>query len=161
MRQRLSIGTLVLAGLVAAPLIFSGVGASSTPGSVFVSLKSGRGLSVIGSRGSVLGRVRAGRIIATSNVIVRCWKSRTRLSSGLIRYRGRGSGCDYIRLRVSSEDSGAWRISIRGRGINVSGVVHGSLTLDGADSGSVGTYSIAGRSSKPWPRTRHTFALSS
>jgi hypothetical protein len=160
MRRSLSIGTLVLAGLVVAPLIFSGVAGSSTPGSVFVSLKSGRGLSVIMSRGSVLGQVRAGRIIATDNVIVRCWKSRTRLSSGLIRYRGRGTGCDYIRLRASSEDSGAWRIRIGGRGINVSGVVHGSLTLDGADTGLVGTYSLASRSPKPWPRTRHTFTLS-
>jgi hypothetical protein len=111
------------------------------------------------SRGALLGRVRAGRIVATSNVIVRCWRWRTRLDSGLIKYQGRGDGCPNITLRVSST-SGAWRVRIRGRGINVSGVVHGSLTLNGADTGSVGTYAIAERSAKPWPRTRHTFALS-
>jgi hypothetical protein len=159
MRRRLSIGTLVLGGLVAAPLIFSAPATSGTPGSVFVSLKSGRGLSVIMSRGSLLGRVRAGRIVVTSNVIVRCWESRTRLSSGLIRYRGRAAGCEYIRLRTSS-DSGSWRVSIRGRGIDVSGVVRGSLTLDGADRGPVGTYAIADRPARAWPRTRHTFTLS-
>jgi hypothetical protein len=159
MRRRLSIGTLVLAGVVAVPLILSAPAASGTPGSVSLGLQYGRGLSVIMSRGSVLARVRAGRIVATGNVIVRCWRSRTRLDSGLVQYRGRGDGCQYITLRVSSS-SGAWRVSIRGRGINLSGVVRGSLTLDGADTGSVGTYSIAGRPAKPWPRTRHTFALS-
>jgi hypothetical protein len=159
MRRRLTIGTLVLAGVVAVPLIFSAPAVPETPGSVWLSLQSGRGLTVIMSRGSVLAQVRAGRIVATGNVIVRCWSSRTRLDSGLVRYRGRAEGCRYIKLRVSSS-SGAWRVSIKGHGINVSGVVRGSLTLDGADTGSVGTYSIAGRPAKQWPRTRHTFALS-
>jgi hypothetical protein len=159
MSRRLSIGILVLAGLVAVPLIFAAPAASRTPGSVALSLQSGRGLSVIMSRGSLLARVRGGRIVATGNVIVRCWRSKTRLDSGLFQYRGRGDGCRYITLRVFS-DTGTWRVSIRGHGINVSGVVRGSLTLDGADTGSVGTYAIAGRPAKPWPRTRHTFALS-
>jgi hypothetical protein len=159
MRRRLSIGTLVLAGVVAVPLIFSAPAVPGTPGSVWVSLQSGRGLSAIMSHGSVLAQVRAGRIVATGNVIVRCWRYKTRLDSGLVRYRGRADGCRYIKLRVSS-DSGTWRVSIRGRGINVSAVVRGSLTLDGADTGSAGSYSIAGRPAKPWPRTRHTFVLS-
>jgi hypothetical protein len=161
MRRLLSIGTLTLAGLVAVPgALGAQAVAARTPGSVQLSLQAGRGLAVIQLRGALLGRIRAGRIVATRNVAVRCWKYRTKLASGLIRYRGRGEGCASITLYVSSQNGDApWHVRIRGRGINVSGVARGSLTLDGANTGPTGTYSIGGRAKKPWPRDSRTFSL--
>jgi hypothetical protein len=117
-------------------------------------------LAVIQTRGALLGKIRAARIVATRNVRVRCWKYRTELSSGLIRYRGRDENCGAnITLSVSSEQSGPWHVRIRGRGINVSGVARGSLLLDGANTGPTGRYSVAGRAEKPWPRQPRTFTL--
>ena len=161
MRRLLSIGTLTLAGLVAVPgALGAQAVAARTPGSVQLSLQAGRGLAVIQLRGALLGRIRAGRIVATRNVAVRCWKYRTKLASGLIRYRGRGEDCASITLYVSSQNGDApWHVRIRGRGINVSGVARGSLTLDGANTGPTGTYSIGGRAKKPWPRDSRTFSL--
>jgi hypothetical protein len=161
MRRLLSIGTLTLAGLVAVPgALGAQAVAARTPGSVQLSLQAGRGLAVIQLRGALLGRIRAGRIVATRNVAVRCWKYRTKLASGLIRYRGRGEDCASITLYVSSQNGDVpWHVRIRGRGINVSGVARGSLTLDGANTGPTGTYSIGGRAKKPWPRDSRTFSL--
>jgi hypothetical protein len=160
MRRRLLIGTLLLAGLAAVSAALSAQTIMArTPGSVSLSLKSGHGLAVISSRGALLGRVRAGKIVATPNVVVRCWRYRKKLASGLIRYRGRAEECTYITLHVAS-DNGAWRVRIKGRGINVSGVAKGSLLLDGVNSGSTGLYSIAGGQYRAWPRSPHTYTLS-
>jgi hypothetical protein len=160
MRRRLLIGTFLLAGLAAVSAALSAqVTVARTPGSVSLSLRSGHGLAVIGSHGALLGRIKAGKIVATGNIVVRCWRYRTRLASGLIRYRGRARGCTYITLHVASED-GAWRVRIKGRGINVSGVARGSLLLDGVRSGSTGLYSIAGGPYRAWPRSSHTYSLS-
>ena len=161
MRRLLLIGTLTLAGLVAVPAALGAqTVAARTPGSVQLSLQAGRGLAIIQLRGALLGRIRAGKIVATRNVVVRCWKYRTELASGLIRYRGRREDCPSITLYVSSENGdGTWRVRIRGQGINVSGVARGSLTLDGANTGPTGTYSIAGRAKKAWPRDSRTFSL--
>jgi hypothetical protein len=160
MRRRHLIGTLMLAGLAA---VSAALGAqttvASTPGSVALSLKSGHGLAVISSHGALLGRIRGGRIVATRNVVVRCWRYRKRLASGLIRYRGRAEDCANITLHVATDD-GAWRLRIRGRGINVSGVAKGSLLLDGVNSGSTGLYSISGGQYRAWPRSARTYSLS-
>jgi hypothetical protein len=110
------------------------------------------------SRGALLGRIRAGRVVATPNVVVRCWKYKRRLASGMIRYRGVREGCTDVTFHVFSDD-GTWRVRSKGRGINVSGVARGSLTLDGASRGRTGTYSIAGGEFRPWPRERHTYSL--
>jgi hypothetical protein len=76
----------------------------------------------------------------------------------MIRYRGVRDGRTHVTFRVFSSD-GAWRVRSKGRGINVSGVVRGSLTLDGANRGRTGTYSIGGSDFRPSPRTRHTYSL--
>jgi hypothetical protein len=159
MRHSLVIEALLLGGFAALPAaLWAQTFSVRTTGSVALSLKSGRGLAVIRSHGALLGRVKAGRVVVTPNVVVRCWRYRTRLASGMIRYRGVRQGCTFITFRVFSGD-GTWRVRIRGRGINVSGVVRGSLALDGADTGRRGTYSIAGRPYRSWPRTLHRFAL--
>jgi hypothetical protein len=160
MRRRLLIGTFMLAGLAAVSAAVAAQNTvAGTPGSVAFSLKYGHGRTVIGSNGALLGRIRAGRIVATPNVVVRCWRYRKRLASGLIRYRGRGKDCPNITLHVATDD-GAWRLRIRGRRINVSGVAKGSLLLDGVNSGSTGLYSISGGQYRPWPRSAHTYSLS-
>lgn len=98
------------------------------------------------------------RVVVTPNVVVRCWRYRTRVASGMIRYRGVRRRCTFIAFRVFSGD-GTWRVRIRGRGINVSRVVRGSLALNGANTRPTGTYSIAGREFRPWPRRLHRYSL--
>jgi hypothetical protein len=158
MRHSVVIGALLLGGFALPAALMAERLPARTTGSVLLSLKSGRGLAIIQSRGALLGRVKAGRIVATPNVVVRCWRYKTRLASGMIRYRGVRKGCTYLTFRVFSDD-GTWRVRIRGRGINVSGVVRGSLALDGANTGRTGTYSIAGGEFRPWPRRLHTYSL--
>ena len=159
MRHSAVIGALLL-GAFAVPtaLVAQSVPARTT-GSVPLSLKYGRGLAIVKSRGALLGRINAGRIVATPNVVVRCWRYKTRLASGMVRYRGLRTGCAYKTFHVFSDD-GRWRVRVKGRGINVSGVARGSLTLDGADTGPTGTYSIAGSRYRRWPRRPHTYSLS-
>ena len=63
------------------------------------------------------------------------------------RYVGRG-----ITYSVSA---GAWRVRIRGSGINASAVVKGTLILQGT----AGRYSIAGAAYRKWPRDVRVFGL--
>jgi hypothetical protein len=157
MRQSLLIGALLLCGLSVPGALVAQLSARTT-GSVSLSLKSGRGLAIIQSHGALLGRIKAGRVVVTPNVVVRCWRYRARLASGMVRYRGVRKGCTYVTFRVFSSD-GTWRVRIKGRGISVSGVVRGSLALDGANTGRTGTYSIAGSKFRSWPRRLHTYSL--
>ena len=69
--------------------------------------------------------------------------------------RGRSIRC----FIWSGEDGGPWQAIMRGRGINASGTVKGSLTLDGVDAGPVGRYKIADRQWNRWPRRARTFEL--
>ena len=124
-----------------------------TSGSVQVALKDGHGFARLALRGTLLGRVRRGRIVATENVFVGHWRSKKRVSDRLVAYRG-----SRMTLRVFSGD-GAWVVRVRGRGINVSGVVRGSLTLDGVNSRPTGLYAIDGGAYHPWPRSQRTFRL--
>lgn len=140
-------------GVLALPAWGAQGTALGTADSVQLSLKDGHGFATVASHGTLLGRVRRGRIVATRNVFVGHWASKRRVSDNLVAYRGRR-----MTLRVFSSD-GAWRVRLWGRGINVSGVVRGSLTLDGVESGATGRYSIDGGEPDPWPRTRETFAL--
>jgi hypothetical protein len=153
MRRLILIATFVLAGLAALPAGDALLSTATTEGSVELSLRDGRGLAVISRRGTVLGRLRRGRIVATRNVFVANWSSKRKISDNLVAYRGRR-----MTLRVFSGD-GRWRIRLRGRAVNVSAVVRGSLTLDGANSGETGLYSIDGGPVRAWPRTRQNFSL--
>jgi hypothetical protein len=159
MRHSVVTGALLLGAFAVPAALMAQLAPARTTGSVPLSLKSGRGLAIVKARGTLLGRSRTGRIVATPNVVVRCWRHRTRLASGMIRYRGLRAGCTYKTFLVFSDD-GRWRVRIRGRGINVSGVARGSLALDGANAGRTGTYSIAGTPYRRWPRRLHTYSLS-
>jgi hypothetical protein len=150
--RRFVLGVLAV-GLLAVPAADAGTAAARTTGSVGLSLKYGHGRAKISWRGSLLGWGIRGRIVATNNVVVRNWSGRVRLSDNVTAYRGR-----HMTVRVYGT-SGLWRLKIKGRGINVSGVVRGSLTLDGADTGRTGKYSIGGGELRRWPRAERTFSL--
>jgi hypothetical protein len=124
-----------------------------TSGGVQVGLEDGHGFAKLRSRGTLLGRIRRGRVVATENVFVGHWTEKRRVFDRLIAYRGRR-----MTLRVFSGD-GAWVVRLRGGGINVSGVVRGSLTVNGVNSGPTGRYTIDGGAEHPWPRSRRTFQL--
>jgi hypothetical protein len=144
---------ILLVGLLAMPAAGAQGTVARTPGAVELSRKDGHGFAKISRRGTLLGRVRRGRVVATRNVFVGHWSSKRRVSDDRVAYRG-----TRMTLRVYSSD-GRWRVRLRGRGINVSGVVNGWLTLDGVNSGSTGLYSIEGRRYRPWPLSQRTFSL--
>ncbi len=153
MRRLFLISVLALAGVAVLPTGGMQLSAATTEGSVELSLRDGRGLAAISGRGTVLGRLRRGRIVATKNVLVANWGSKRDVASNLVAYRGWR-----MSLRVFSGE-GRWRIRLRGRGVNVSAVVRGALVLDGANSGDAGRYSIDGGPVRAWPRARQTFTL--
>lgn len=149
---------LVLGGalaLAAAPATQgAGEGALRTPGAVGVSLRDGIGFASVSRRGSLLVRVRRGRIWITdlpggTKPSVTCDRAGTRVSSSTVLYRGYGVSCRVF--------GGPWRVRMRGRNIDADGVVRGYLTLD--REGSKGWYSIDDSPYRLWPLTRTRFRL--
>jgi hypothetical protein len=136
--------------------------AARVPGSEQISLKYGQGYAVIANRGAVLGRMRRGWI-QVSNIpeggapqgYVRGCEER---SGGL----GTRLTCRGAELRLYIH-GGTWRIRMRGRGINVSGVVRGSLGLDRADGcpQDACKYRIGDAPQRSWPATLIFFAVHS
>jgi hypothetical protein len=135
-----------------------------TPGAEGVSLQGGNGRAALTKRGSVImnlgrGWIRVVDLVGPGrpNINPPCQRRARRVSARTVEIRGRNLGC-----RVWSGDNGGpWQVIISGRGINVSGKVLGSLTLDSVDTGPTGTYSIAGRAPRDWPRSARTFPLNS
>lgn len=120
----------------------------TTPGATSVSLEWGVGRAVLGRRGSMIGNVGRGRIVATKNVSTRgCEVTVLRARKTVCRGRA-------LRFYVFG---GTWRVAVRGRGVNLSGVVRGHLRLQGRS----GTFSIAGAPERAWPSTPTTFRLRS
>jgi hypothetical protein len=152
MRLVISAFAIALAAAVAAP---AGATLDRTPGTDAVQLVSGRGRALVRSQGFFFGKVRRGRVVATQNVRLRNCKQRHKVAdSGLVSCRGRG-----LRF-VSPAYPARWRIALRGRGINASGIVRGCLVLNGADSGETGKYSIGTDDDfESWPRTRWSHRL--
>jgi hypothetical protein len=121
-------------------------------GSESISLRSGRGYAVIANSGAVLGRMRRGwiRVIdipgggVPLGYVRGCEERSGRLSAQLT---CRGSD---LRLYIHG---GTWRIRMRGRGINVGGVVRGSLGLDRADGCPVDAckFQIGDGPERRWP----------
>jgi hypothetical protein len=136
--------------------------AARVPGSESISLTRGRGYAVIARRGAVLGRVRRGSIRvahlpgggAPRGYVRGCEATSGTLNTKLT---CRGS---YLRLYVHG---GTWRIRLRGRGINVSGVVRGLLLLDRADAcpQEACKFRIGDAPERTWPATLTSFAVRS
>jgi hypothetical protein len=120
-----------------------------TAGGSPLSLENGRGTAIVRSReGSILGSVRRGRVRAVNGHVRGC-ETRRRLSRRTVLCIGND-------LTFWATGRG-WTITARGRGINASGVLKGSLTLQGTR----GTYSLepGGGNERPWPRLRRTYSI--
>jgi hypothetical protein len=125
-----------------------------TPGSQSFSLRDGSGIATVWQRGAMLGHLRSGRLIVVDlpapgspTVIVRGHESKRKLNAATTEYRGRN-----VSFRIFGS---TWRARIRGRGIDVSGVVRGWLRLSGVS----GTYAIGDGDYEPWPTTPRVFRL--
>lgn len=125
-----------------------------TPGSQSFSLRDGSGIATVWQRGALLGHLRSGRLVVVDlpapgspTVIVRGHERKRALSATTTEYRGRD-----MSFRIFGS---TWRARIRGRGIDVSGVVRGWLRLVGVS----GTYAIGDGDYKPWPTTPRVFRL--
>jgi hypothetical protein len=120
------------------------------PGAESFELRRGVGYAAVWDRGSVLGRVAAGRVrvinLAGGGVpsgwVRGCEHRRGRLVGVLL-----CQGSD-VRFWIHG---GTWKIQVRGRGINVSGVVRGTLALDRAPGGR-GIFSVGDSDFRRWPR---------
>ena len=131
-----------------------------TPGAEYVELRNGKGRAVVTGRGSIQiqmerGRLRivdlrgAGRPYLSS----RCQRRAQRVSPTTLEIRDRNIGC----VIWSGEDGGRWQAIMRGRGIDASGKVRGSLTLDAVDRSPTGSFRIGGAGGwRAWPRKAHT-----
>ena len=156
--MRPNVGLLVLVALCALGLA-PGAGAGPLDrelqgeGSA-LSLANGRGTAVVSStNGSLLGRVRRGRIVvadrpAGAKTTVRLWGCEERR-----RPTPRKKVCIGRGLRVSVLN-GSWQTKLKGRGVNASAVVEGRLRLRGKR----GTFTIDGVR-RSWPRVFRTYAL--
>jgi hypothetical protein len=123
-----------------------------TAGAEEVELLNGVGYASIARRGTLLTRVGHGRIVVRdlpggTPPTVRCDRRGTRVSATTVVYRGYGVSC-----RVSG---GPWRTSLRGRNIDASAIVRGSLALDGGS----GWFRIGDRPWRRWPLTLRQYTL--
>jgi hypothetical protein len=152
LRRFFLIGIVLVAGVVMAPTS-SAVILGRTLGSAEVELRAGAGVAKIRFRGTFIGYVARGRIVATNNVTVTGWESRRRISSTLIAYRGAE-----LRFKVY-KTAGRWRLRLSGRGISAGGFVRGCMTLNAFDGGPAGWYRIQSPDFKRWPRQATTYRL--
>jgi hypothetical protein len=129
-----------------------------TPGAEFIELRNGSGRAVVTRRGSLnvnigRGRLRIIDLPGGMRPNITC-KARW-ISSTTRQVRGRNIRC----LIWSGDAVAPWQVVMKGRRINASGRVRGSLTLDGRNSGSLGVYRIAGGDWKRWSRRARTTVL--
>jgi len=152
MRRRLFLICIVaVAGVVATPS--SAVILYRTQGSAEIELKAGVGVAKIRFRGTFIGYVARGRIVATNNVTVTGSESRRRISPTLMAYRG-----TELRFKVFNTE-GRWRLQMKGRRISAGGFVRGCMTLKAFDVGPTGWYRIQSPDFKRWPRQATTYKL--
>jgi hypothetical protein len=127
---------------------------AKTAGGTSLELYQGAGFASVRNRGTLIGRIRHGKIVATPNVRVNGCERRGPAHRNMIRCKGRW-------ITFSTIDAKKWRVRLHGRGISGSGFVKGCLVLDGRDSGDAGSYRRAGGGWKDWPRSRTRIALGS
>jgi hypothetical protein len=133
-----------------------------TPGAEYVQLGGGNGRAVLARRGSIFVIVRSGRLRVVDlpapghpNINDTCRRRAKRVRPNAVEIKG-----DNIRCRIwSGTAGGAWQVILSGRGINVSGVVKGSVTLDALNRGYPGRYKIALGDWHRWPRRVKTISL--
>lgn len=129
-------------------------------GSQGILLEHGRGSAVIADRGAAFGKVAAGsiRVVNVSgggapSGWVRGCESRSGRLAGRLVCQGNG-----LRFYIHH---GTWRIRLRGGGINVSGVIRGSLGLDRNGACSRCRFQIGDSAKRRWPATLTSYAVRS
>jgi hypothetical protein len=129
-----------------------------TPGAEFLDVRGGSGRAVVTRRGSLnvnIGRGRLRIIDLPGGTLPKINCDARWVSATTRQIRGRNIRC----LIWSGDAVAPWQVVMKGRRINASGRVRGSLTLDARDSGRLGVYRIAGRDWKRWPRNARTIVL--
>jgi hypothetical protein len=153
LRRFFLIGIVLVAGVVVVGPPSGAMVPGRTSGSAEIELRAGAGLAKIRFRGTFIGYVARGRIVATNNVTVTGWESRRRINPTLVAYRG-----TELRFKVFNTE-GRWRLRLNGRGISAGGFVRGCMTFNAFDSGPTGSYRIRSSDFKRWPRQATTYEL--
>jgi hypothetical protein len=127
--------------------ILAGLAGAAEPATGTLSVESGKGVVMLEIRGSVLGRLSGGTLRVTDQtpndrfvpLVVGRKLTQDRLGPRTTVYRGVG-----LRFRMLG---GAYRITVRGSGIDVSAVGKGTVVLDGEPrfaGDAAGVYSLDG-----------------
>ena len=150
---------LTFAVLIALAVPATSAARARGPNDGTLSIRDGRGTITISARGGVIGSFAQGSVRIVDPVegdgsgpIVSGDEFRREIDEKTDLYRG-----TKVRFRIIG---GAFRIVVRGRGINLSLVGKGNVTLNGAGTGNDGTYSINGDEYTPIPDFPFPFALS-
>lgn len=133
-----------------------------TAGAQLVQLDGGRGRAAVTRQGSLLVNIGKGRLrvidlagAGRPRLSDECQRRTRRVSRRTVEIRGRNIGC----LIWSGAGGSPWQAILTGRRISASGAVRGSLTLDGAQTGTTGLYMIGDRGWQRWPRAARTYVL--
>jgi hypothetical protein len=149
---------LTFAVLIALAVPASSAARARGPNDGTLSVRDARGTIIIAARGGVIGSLAYGSVRIVDPVegdgsgpIVSGDEFRREIDEKTDLFRG-----TKVRFRIIG---GAFRIVIKGRGINLSLVGKGNVTLNGAGTGDDGTYSINGDEYSPIPDFPFPFPL--
>jgi hypothetical protein len=134
---------LTFAMLIALAVPASSAARERSPNDGTLSVRDARGTIILSARGGVIGSFAQGSVRIVDPVegdgtgpIVSGDEFRKEIDEKTDIYRG-----TKVRFRIIG---GAFKVVIKGRGINLSLVGKGSVTLNGAGTGDDGTYSVNG-----------------
>lgn len=150
---------LTLAMLIALAVPASSAARERSPNDGTLSVRDARGTITLSARGGVIGSFTQGSVRIVDPVegdgtgpIVSGDEFRREIDEKTDIYRG-----TRVRFRIIG---GGFRVIIKGRGINLSLVGRGSVTLNGAGTGDDGTYSVNGGEYSVVPDFPFAFPLS-
>src|ERR671932_964594 len=151
---------LPLAALVALLLPSVGTANSRNAGDGTLSVVDGRGKFTINARGGVIGSFARGKVIITDPIDS---DGSGPIVSGDDWHRDKGDTTDVyggtkVRFRLIG---GTFKITVVGRGVNLSVVGRGTVTLNGEGTLDDGSYSVNGADYLPVPSEVNTFPLNS
>lgn len=150
---------LTFAMLIALAVPASSAARERSPSDGTLSVRDARGTIILSARGGVIGSFAQGSVRIVDPVegdgtgpIVSGDEFRKEIDEKTDIYRG-----TRVRFRIIG---GAFKVIIKGRGINLSLVGKGNVTLDGAGTGDDGTYSVNGGEYSVVPIFLFAFPLS-
>jgi len=150
---------LTFAMLIALAVPASSAARERSPTDGTLSVRDARGTIVLNVRGGVIGSFAQGSVRIVDPVegdgtgpIVSGDEFRKEIDEKTDIYRG-----TRVRFRIIG---GAFKVIVKGRGINLSLVGKGTVTLNGAGTGDDGTYSVNGGEYSPIPDFLFPFPLS-